>query len=208
MNFPADPAAPAHAAPAIWRRDGCAFIITLTAPPGRWAEVVEGMAHGSVVCDTTGPAGRHLVLDRGGSRHRLLLTPGEEGAAPTYLLPAEGPLALRTAALTVFHFPADNPASRAQARALQPTPFQHYRLRLMLEVLDARNNGDASPASLRLVAATVFGGDLQGDRAIEWKTSSRRRQIQRLLAEGLHLVEGGYRDLLNGCLPANGAARD
>lgn len=136
------------------------------------------------------------------------MTPGEGGAAPTYLLPAEGPLAVRTAALTVFHFPADNPASRAQARVLQPTPFQHYRLRLMLEVLDARNRGDTSPASLRQVAATVFRGSLQGDRAIDWKTSSRRRQIQRLLAEGLHLVERGYRHLLNGRLPANVAAQD
>ncbi|WP_181443568.1 DUF2285 domain-containing protein [Porphyrobacter sp. YT40] len=198
MNFPIDPSTAPQAAPAIWRCDCCAFVLTLVGSLDRWPPHVQDMARGSVICDRRGPSGRHLVLDSKGRRHRLLL---KRGDGPAYVISAEGALEVTSAALTAFHFRSDLPVGRARASVLHPTPFQHYRLRQMLAVLDARANDRVSTPSLRHVAATLAGGDAPAERAIEWKTSSRRRQIQRLLAEGLQLVNGGYRDLLNARWP-------
>mgnify|MGYP002780437563 CR=1 FL=1 len=162
------------------------------------------MAGGGVICDRTGPRGRHLVLDHEGSRHRLVLIPASEGIAPSYILPAEGHFAVRNAALTAFHRQAERSRGSARAGAAQPSSYQRHRLRMMLAALDARKSADGSRASLRQTALELFGGDPADERAIDWKTSSRRRHIQRLIAEGLKIVEGGYRDLLNARLPEAG----
>ncbi len=56
-----------------------------------------------------------------------------------------------------------------------------------------------------VVAVTVAGylpdNTLAGyERAIEWKTSSHRRQAQRLVAEARRMMATGYRDLLKGSM--------
>lgn len=178
-------------------------MVILTGSINDWAQIVENKAGGGVVCDRTGPRGRHLVLDHKGLRHRLLLRPAGEGIVPSYILPAEGYFAVRHAALTAFHRQAEGSRSPARAGAAQPTPFQHHRFRLMLAALDARRSADGSRPSLRQVASDLLGGGSSGERAIDWKTSSSRRHIQRLIAEGLQLVQGGYRNLLNARLPGN-----
>lgn len=204
-NFPIDPNVSHDAEPAIWRSDDCAFVVTLAGPIDRWPELLESVIGGDVTCDRTGPAGRHLIIDSNGMRHRLLLKASCEGDMPAYLLPATGPFPVRTAAIAAYHFRNDHPSSLADAGPLKPTNFQHHRLRLILALLDARGGAGQPPGSLRHTAAAIFGDDLSGIRAIEWKTASRRRYIQRLLAEGLKLVESGYRELLNARLPSKSA---
>ena len=204
LNFPIDPIAEPMTAPAIWQAEDCALVVTITGSINEWARIVEDMVGDHVICDRTGPLGRHLVLDHDGLRHRLLLKPGGEGIVPSYILPVEGHFAVRQAVLMAFHRRAEGSRSPARAGAAQPTPFQHHRLRLMLAALDARRSADGSRASVRQIASDLSGGDSFGERAIEWKTSSMRRHIQRLVAGGLQLVQGGYRDLLNARSPGNG----
>ncbi len=204
-NFPFDPNVSHATEPAIWRSDNCAFVVSLAGPIDRWPELLESVIGGDVTCDRTGPAGRHLIIDSHGMRHRLLLTASCEGGIPAYLLPATGPLPIRTAAITAYHFRNDRPASLADTGPLNPTPFQHHRLRLILAVLDARSGAGQPPRSLRQTAAAILGDDLTRIRAIEWKTASRRRHIQRLHADGLKLVKGGYRELLNARPPSKSA---
>ncbi len=201
LNFPFDPASAPDAVPAVWRSDCSAFILMLTGPLHRWPQLVEGFADGSVICDRKGPSGRHFVLDTNGIRHRIMVKADGEAEEPSYVLRADGSLTLRSAAVAAFHHHKDRSAQCAHARAMRPTDYQDYRLRLMLAVLDARETGAALPRSLRQVAASVLGGDPASNRAVEWKSCSQRRQIQRLLGEGMQMVEGGYRDLLNARWP-------
>jgi len=203
-NFPIDPAFGPDTAPAIWRTDCSACVITVTGPNHRWLQLVERLADDGVVCDRTGPSGRHIILECNGIRHRILLRAGSEREVLSYVLPADGPIALRCAAVSAFHHHTDQLAEGAHGRPFQPTHYQRHRLRIMLAALDARHEGNVSRASLRQVAAAVLGGNSASIRAIEWKTSSQRRQIQRLLGEGLHMAERGYRDLLNGRWPKRG----
>lgn len=204
-NFPFDPNVSHDLEPAIWRSDNCAFVVTLAGPIDRWPELLESVIGGDATCDRTGPAGRHLIIDSNGMRHRLLLRASYDERMPAYLLPATGQFSIRAAAIAAYHFRSDHPASLADACPLKPTLFQHHRFRLILALLDARSGTGQPPGSLRQTAAAIFGDDLSEIRAIEWKTASRRRYIQRLLADGLKLVEGGYRELLNARMPTKGA---
>lgn len=206
MHFPFDPADQPRTAPAIWHARDCAFVLTLSGSISNWPQLVECRALGKIILDRTGPEGRHLVLQTNGLRHRLLLQSENLKQGPSFILPADGQFTVRSAALAAFQLHADKPVSLPRARAMQPTTFQHHRLRLILAVLDARGGADLVPASLQQVAAAISGGNVLRERAIDWKTSSRRRQVQRLIAEGRQLVESGYRDLLKARFPTKGAA--
>lgn len=86
----------------------------------------------------------------------------------------------------------------ATISCLSPTVAQRRRLMLMLKVLDQRLSTGQPRLALRHIAAvTLFPGRDLG-RAIEWKSSTERRQTQRLVSTAMHLVQGGYRDLLKG----------
>lgn len=84
---------------------------------------------------------------------------------------------------------------RGFADRLYPTAAQRRRLALMLAALDF---ADGSTPSLRRIAEAVLYPRHDLGRAIEWKSSSQRRQAQRLVNGARHLVETGYLDLLKG----------
>lgn len=76
----------------------------------------------------------------------------------------------------------------------------------MLAILDHLVGATDKEVTIRSLAETfVFPGTGSG-RSIEWKTSSSRRQTQRLVREAIAMTNGGYRKLLNGSI--RGADRD
>jgi len=69
-------------------------------------------------------------------------------------------------------------------------PQTRNRHVLTLRALDAKLDG----ASYRQMAEALLG--FHGRKA-DWETDPRKNQIRRLVADGLHYMRGGYRDLLH-----------
>ncbi|MBO6767380.1 MAG: DUF2285 domain-containing protein [Erythrobacter sp.] len=89
---------------------------------------------------------------------------------------------------------------RGTPRFLRPTPFQRHRLGRMLTILDAvARLGGENVTNRQIASAAIYPG-VEFGSALEWKSSSHRRQTQRLLAEARHMAESGYRKLLMGRL--------
>jgi hypothetical protein len=109
-------------------------------------------------------------------------------------------LGLRIACLAHFV----GPRSGTRPAQLRPTAGQSRRLVLMLAILDRLDHSsDPSNAGIRALASElVYPRIALPPRAIDWKTSSYRRQTQRLVAAAKAMRATGYRDLLRGKLVA------
>lgn len=83
-------------------------------------------------------------------------------------------------------------------KGLRPSDVQAHRLTIMLRILDCLVTAGGHNPSIREIAAKAIYSRPEFSRSIEWKSSSARRQTQRLLREALDMTEGGYRNLLNG----------
>ncbi len=86
------------------------------------------------------------------------------------------------------------PARRGQL--FKPTAYQQYRLKLLVAVLDMVNPPTGEAATTYRVARTLVYPHMKNCSSAEWKSSSERRQTQRLIDEALTLMRGGYRSLL------------
>lgn len=69
---------------------------------------------------------------------------------------------------------------------------------LLLRILDRLAGPETCLPTLRTIAMDVVYPHSQFGRVIEWKSSSERRQTQRLVSEARFLMKAGYRDLLKG----------
>ncbi len=78
----------------------------------------------------------------------------------------------------------------------KPTAYQQYRLKLLVAVLDMVNPPTGEAATTYRVARTLVYPHMKNCSSAEWKSSSERRQTQRLIDEALTLMRGGYRSLL------------
>lgn len=147
--------------------------------------------------DRTTSKGRHLVLGHQRRRYRLLVTP--PGAAMSgYFVPSDRWVQIRLDAIEEFDAACRQPRHATSDFALRPSVYQQRRLMLLLNILDATHASDGTFATIRQIAEKVVYRNTDLGRAIEWKTSSHRRQTQRLINEARFLVEGGYRLLLSG----------
>ncbi|MBD3774937.1 MAG: DUF2285 domain-containing protein [Rhodobacteraceae bacterium] len=133
---------------------------------------------------------RHVVLSRGVHRYRLQLSdPPQHSVYPVFPLMADPLFAMRVLALAGLN--------KAEP-AFYPTAYRRHRFCLLLRILDLVEANADRPPSLRTIAAkAVFPGRNFGP-AIEWKSSSHRRQTQRLVASARHMAQSGYRRLLLG----------
>lgn len=190
-NFPIDPRLSSEEAPAFWRAEDNPQVIVLAASNDH---AIAGSMH--IVAEKRNSRGRHLVLERQGRRSRLSVVAPEPGTGPSYLLSADPALDIRLAALQVI---CDRPSGRSRSPAsgcLRPSPYQSFRFRLMLKILDAAGSAPGEFPSMRELA-DILGRSYEADqRAIDWKSSSTRRQTQRLVAEARRMAASGYRDLL------------
>lgn len=190
-SFPFDPAQSAAHDPAIWRAEDNAHVIIITGKEVTSA-VFEQMR--TMVAQDNGTA-RHLVLAGETARHRVLLLNSPSHPDGSYLLP-EGPsLKTRLNALQAFR-DAASLSTTASTVKKRPNAYQRHRLQMLLEVLDHMIGSAARPATMRDLAELIgIGADIKL-RAIEWKTSSQRRQTQRLVSEARRMCSHGYRDLI------------
>lgn len=141
--------------------------------------------------------GRHLVLSGGRRRHRVLVTPtGSTGSG--YLVPRDHWVRTRFAAIQAFDKSFPKSSHPKPNDLLLPSLYQKRRLTLLLDIFDTMHRPDSGVATTREVAQTVVYQNADLGRAIEWKSSSHRRQTQRLINEARIMVEGGYRWLLKG----------
>lgn len=150
----------------------------------------------SIIIDHHCEAGRHLVIETGGVRHRLLVIRPDCLQYNGFLLPDDAVLQARMAALSSFHRWQHSRGSFAPPRYLRPTGYQRLRLDQMLQVLDLLVPDSGKHLGLRSLAKQILRVDAKNDRAIDWKTSSTRRQVQRLIAGARRLANDGYRELL------------
>nr|WP_189677419.1 DUF2285 domain-containing protein [Sphingomonas glacialis] len=188
-----DPDRPPRAAPALWRADTAASVVTLISAPPGFAAAAPLPPAIAPIADATDAGGRHLVIDTPSCRNRLWLLGTEPGAALVILLaPTRHPV--RVAAADAARCLMAGVPRLFGTAALSPTRLQHRRLVLLLDILDARLAG----ASTREVATTLLYPWLADIPALAWTASSERRRTQRMIAEARGLMQGGYRALLSG----------
>lgn len=126
--------------------------------------------------------------------HRIELLTDPTGGGPSVELPLDASLGVRLACLQAYA----SGRSASPAR-LWPTAYQAGRLALMLAILDRLDDAENSSGDTRVIAAElVFPGAELPRRAIEWKSSSLRRQTQRIVAAAQWMRARGFRRLLDG----------
>lgn len=147
--------------------------------------------------DRSTTEGRHLVLGDRKRRHRLLIIRPNAGACG-YFMPQDRWLRTRLAAIKGFDLSCRALGPNKSRNILFPSVAQKHRLTLLLRILDAMACADRGYASIREVAQQVVYRNADFGRTIEWKSSSHRRQTQRLINRARFFVRGGYRLLLQG----------
>jgi hypothetical protein len=160
-------------------------------------EVCQGL---TAIAEVAGEDARHLILQRAAFRHRVKIKSCLASDGSAFLIGADSKAATRVAALRAFLASGDRTVRCAMRSVLEPTSYQRYRLTLLLQILDYLEQAPPGATSLRMLAGEiVYARDL-AVRSIEWKSSSSRRQTQRLVKAARQMVETGYRRLLNGRL--------
>tara|TARA_Y100000817_G_scaffold44607_1_gene31014 strand:+ start:244 stop:780 length:537 start_codon:yes stop_codon:yes gene_type:complete len=162
------------------------------------------LAECKVIAQHENDAGQHMVISDTRNRHRVLLarepSPGIDG----YVVPDDADLGVRVAALSEFHRSKEGAATKAHHRLLKPSAYKRYRLSILLAILDMLEDASPKQVTLRELAKALIYPGLKAGRAIDWKTSSQRRQTQRLVAEAHRMAAEGYRELLT---PSRGKRR-
>lgn len=191
-TFLFDPADDPKSEPAYWRADACPFVLRIEGPTGTdWLPVSSSpdrlVAEGE----------RYFVMRNAVGAHRIELAIDTNGRGPKVELPLDAALCVRLACLQAYA----SGTSVLPVR-LRPTAYQTGRLALMLAILDRLDDDDNPTINARAIAGElVFPGAELPYRAIEWKSSSLRRQTQRLVAAAKSMRDHGYSGLLHGQIP-------
>jgi hypothetical protein len=133
--------------------------------------------------------GEYRVVGSPRDRTSVVLIGGATAATPAAaVIPLDQNFPARTdAALRLWRGLAERPVSAADGL----TPSRRKRLVLVLRALDARLAGEA----YRTIAQGLFG-ERRVPSGAAWKTHDLRDRTIRLLRTGLHLMRGGYLELL------------
>ena len=191
LNFPIDPDLSARSDPAIWRAEENPNIVILSGS----GAVKAARAACDLIAKRASNAGDHLVLADTGARHRLLVMASARLGGDNYLIPRDQSFPIRLAALDAFHCCVDGSAAPSVRNQLQPTAYQSHRFHLLLAILDALSRAPEG-VMLKDIAGTIVYRGLSAQRAIDWKSSSQRRQTQRLVVEARRMASHGYLGLL------------
>lgn len=79
-----------------------------------------------------------------------------------------------------------------------PSAFQARRFTMMLDILDLLSSAVDRGITTHEIARRIVYPRMAIARGSEWKSSSERRRVQRLIAQARSLMNGGYRALLAG----------
>jgi hypothetical protein len=141
---------------------------------------------------------RHLILDGAARRHRVKIQPVPVSPRSVFLIEADDKTAARLAALRALLASGGRTVRCRAPSAFEPTAYQRYRLTLLLRILDHLDRAPPEQGSLRILAQEIVYARELAERSIEWKSSPRRRQTQRLVKAARQMAATGYRRLLNG----------
>lgn len=140
--------------------------------------------------------GSHLILEGPHLRHRIFIGSAVCRHGGNFVLPDDGKTDQRLAALTALIAAPASPALATAHRLLKPSAYQSHRLKLLLAVLDRLDRpGDLALTTRELACGLLYPG-LQAGKAIDWKSSPRRRQAQRLVSQARYMRDGGFKGLL------------
>ena len=201
-SFAFPPALPAQAHPAIWRASDAPSVIIVqdTAADFDDASIHSMLRHFEFLHDISTSDGRHLVLGYQQRRHRILIK-SPTSSLSGYLVAPDPWVRMRLDAIKAFDERTRPRRHATPNDTLKPSYYLKCRLTVLLKILDAMQLPGGRIATTREIAKkTVYPNSTFG-RAAEWKTSSQRRQTQRLITEARALVDGGYRFLLKGKMP-------
>ena len=196
-NFLVDPGRGADVCPAFWRADHNPSVILVEHSATCETGFEIALNARMILVEAKTEAGRHMVLAGRRARHRLRMMHAPKRGG--YFVPGDASLPVRLAALGAFHDHGSRQAVGLR-KALRPTSYQRHRLSLLLAILDRMQQPSSEPATVRQIVRDLMCSGLEHERAIEWKTSSYRRQAQRLIAEARRMMTTGYRDLLRGSM--------
>lgn len=201
-SFAIQPDIASHMNRAIWLAAEAPSVIIFQNAAGDFnrPSIHSTLRHYELLQDRATSKGRHLVLGDGRRCHRILiLEPCSAGSG--YLVPQDQWIRTRLGAIEAFNrsFRQCRPAKSYDA--LIPTVYQKRRLSLLLNIFDVMHRSDNHFKTTRELAQSIIYRNADLGRAIEWKSSSHRRQTQRLINEARYLVKGGYRWLLKGRMP-------
>lgn len=144
--------------------------------------------------------GLHLVIGARAVPHRVWVRRAATDDDPEIVVIPDQWAELRTAAVDRFLRFVRGRRADSKARGLRPEATQAARLHLMIEVLDALAQGREQATARAIAERVVYRHTVFGSAA-EWKSSSHRRQTHRLIRRAVAIRDGGYLQLLNGCIP-------
>lgn len=180
--------------PVVWRPELTAVTVILDAAPEGFATAapVDPRALGALLADLAGIDGRHVIVADAVGEHRLWLrdpTPGRPLAA---VIPLDKDFLTRIASLLRFHRRLLGRAAGPLPRGWPLTAYRLARLDLMLRALDLRDGG----ATYREIATALGRDEAARLSASDWKMSSARSFVVRLVRDGVTMMNGEYRKLL------------
>ena len=179
--------------PAFWCIDDAPFIIAAGSAQHDQSLLDRILSSRRVVAEHSVEATRHLVIQGRHGRHRIALTAHDSEPHQTgFVCRADQWIEARLESVAAIVGATGTP------RFLRPTPYHRHRLIALLLILDTIERVGERVVTIRQVANEALYPDLEPVSAIEWKSSSHRRQTQRLAAEAKQMVKSGYRDLLRG----------
>jgi hypothetical protein len=191
-TFAIAPEADVQGFPAFWCPEAAACVIVVTAIRRGHSEI-PGIAGRRVVAEQRDGICRYVVLDGRRGRHRLkIVGTGNRNAGTEFRTRADPFVATRIAALSALVLGTVWPSR------ILPSSYRRHQLVRLLAVLDLVIETGQETSVLRRIAAGFCAGRAARARSIEWKSSSERRQAQRLLAEARRMEAVGYRRLLTG----------
>jgi len=180
--------------PVVWSPELTAVTVILDAAPEGFATAapVDPRALGALLADLAGINGRHVIVADAAGEHRLWLrdpTPGRPLAA---VIPLDKDFLTRIASLLRFHRRLLGRAAGPLPRGWPLTAYRLARLDLMLRALDLRDGG----ATYREIATALGRDEAARLSASDWKMSSARSFVVRLVRDGVTMMNGEYRKLL------------
>lgn len=182
----ADPHLSAADAHVVWLATATPFVIQVARVPHEFIAALTLETFASA--DPTLIDARHVALGAPGHAFHVLLLGAQSDAPIGIMLPLAPDFPARLdAAVRLWR--------RLTGGEVEPPgalpPQRRARLVTTLRALDGRMAG----ASTREIAAALFGSD-RVPAGPEWKAHDLRSRAKRLVASGLALMNGGYRELL------------
>lgn len=170
--------------------------MTLDAAPAAFAEAlpVDPTTIGPLLADCADADGRHVIIEDAAGEHRLWLRDTTPGQRMAVLIPLDRDFQTRMTSLTRFHRRLFGRPSGPPPRGWTLSSYRRARLDLMLQALDLRLSG----SSYREIAIELGRRDAAGMSPAEWKSSTERAYVIRLVASATRMMNGGYRKLLRG----------